>query len=109
MQTQVIQPDNAAETMLQRLSEGYGYPQGHSSMPEGLGKTCLKLFHAIIGRDQGMLRQILHPDNKRSREAFSKLNPSGQLVLPKTVNGTNQFIADFIDRINSSMKESVGA
>jgi len=95
--------ENPADVLLGKLCEGYGYAQGLSTMPPGLGKTCSKLYHAILKAERPTLEAILHPCNPRSREAFAALmSVAGDVRLPKTVKGTNAFIADFVDRLSAA-------
>jgi len=101
MQRQIQEPDSE-NVLLSALAAGYGYPNGQGSMPTGLGKTCLKLYHAMLMADRPMLEQILHPDNKRSREAFASLSAEGKLALPRTVKGTNEVIAGVVDLLRQS-------
>lgn len=98
--------ENPAEVMLGKLCKGYGYSQGLDTMPQGLGTTCRKLYHAILNADRPMLEQILHPSNPRSREAFSALmSETGAIHLPKTVKGTNEFIAGFVARVAAALNQ----
>lgn len=95
------QPDE----LLGKLSTGYGYPGGADTMPAGLGTTARKLHAAIISADVAKTQEILHPDNKRSREAFEKLF-DGRVKLPKTVKGTNDTVADFLGKVSAAQRQA---
>lgn len=94
-----VQAEAASDTDLWlKLSTGYGYPGGTGTMPLGLGKTARKLYEAMMTANVTAAQEILHPDNKRSREAFESLF-GGRVKLPKTVSGTNQIVADVLGKI----------
>lgn len=99
--TQQIEQD----PLLNKLAAGYGYPSGHATMPTGLGGTARKLHSAIINSDVAKVQEILHPDNKRSREAFEKLF-DGRVKLPKTVKGTNETVADFLGKVSEAQQQA---
>lgn len=97
--------ENQHPELLNKLASGYGYPGGVETMPDGLGKTCRKLFKAIVEADLKMLQEILHPDNKRSREAFDKLLPDN-VRLPKTVKATYAWIDDFVAQLQAGFAKA---
>ena len=84
-----------SDATLDKLAAGYGYPGGVDTMPEGLGKTARKLNDAIAANDVAKVQEILHPDNKRSRDAFEALY---DVKLPRTVKGTNATVADVLGK-----------
>lgn len=92
---------NGGTELLELLFKGYGYTE--ANIPQGLGKTCRKLYQAMLEGDSAMLAQILHPDNKLSRAAFESLDPSGNLKLPKTVKGTNAVIEGYVARLQAAL------
>lgn len=98
-------PDASAE-LLNKLAAGYGYPGGVDTMPDGLGKAARKLYGAIIAQDVEAAMDVLHLDNKRSRKAFESLIGA---MLPKTIKGTREAVADFFGRVTSAMSEQSDA
>lgn len=101
------QADNI-DPLLNKLASGYGYSGGIDTMPAGLGTTARKLHKAIIDGDVAMVQKILHPDNKRSREAFEKLF-DGRVQLPSTVRDTNTVIQGFMGKVSAALAENVSA
>jgi N12 class adenine-specific DNA methylase len=91
-------PASGESDLGKKLAKGYGYDGGIDIIPAGLGKTARKLYEAMLSADTSAAQKILHPENKRSREAFESLF-DGRVKLPKTVSGTNAIVADVLGKI----------
>lgn len=86
--------------LIDQLASAYGYPGGINTMPAGLATTARKLNDAIEAKDVAKVQEILHPDNKRSREAFSTVFT---VSLPRTVGETNKVVADVLSGQNDEL------
>ena len=72
------------------------YEAAHGGpLPAGIAKTAAKMVEAILARDESLLGAILYKDNKISRQAFEVVVLKGE-KLPKTINGTNAVVKDFL-------------